>query len=241
MILKSDELEDAVAAEEAREEEGPDSAGSGTPPEAGAPPKQARSRLGEQPVTLRTVGIVVLIACLVAAVGVLGWQVRAKANELDDLRASAAVREQVEQVALDYATGAAEMNFRDLAAWHGRLTKGTTPELSDRLTRAASSMEQIIMPLQWTSTARPIAAKILSESNGIYSVSCFVSVLTKNSQAPDGIQSTATYQLSIDSENNSVITEIGGIGSALPTAPVNEPPAPPSGAVPAPGLAPPGG
>jgi Mce-associated membrane protein len=76
-------------------------------------------------------------------------------------------------------------------------------------------MEQIITPLQWVSTSTPIAAKVRSESNGIYVVDCFVSVLTKNSQAPEGIQSTATYSLNIDSRNDWVITDVGGIESAL--------------------------
>jgi Mce-associated membrane protein len=46
-------------------------------------------------------------------------------------------------------------------------------------------------------------------------VDCFVSVLTKNSQAPDGLQSTATYKMTVDSGNEWKITEISGIDSAL--------------------------
>jgi Mce-associated membrane protein len=157
----------------------------------------------------------ILVFATVAALGVLGWQVHAKSNDIDQLHQRAAGNAHAEQAALDYATGAAEMDFHDLVAWRGKLTKGTTPELSNRLTQAATSMEQIIAPLQWTSTAKPIVAKVRSESNGVYSVDCFVSVLTKNSQAPDGIQSTATYQLTIDSHNSWVITDIAGIDSAL--------------------------
>ncbi|MEV0364647.1 hypothetical protein ACIBEK_09145 [Nocardia fusca] len=63
--------------------------------------------------------------------------------------------------------------------------------------------------------AQPVAAKVRSVDNGVYSVDCFVSILTKNSQAPEGIQSTATYQLSLDSRNDWAVTEIGGVGAAL--------------------------
>lgn len=187
-------------------------------------------RVGDSAIKFKTIAAVVLVVGLVAAVCAMAWQLNAKATDLDQVQAAAAAEAQAEQVALDYATGAADMDFRDLAAWRERLTKGTSPELSNRLTQAASSMEQIIAPLQWTSTASPVAAKVRSESNGIYAVDCFVSVLTKNNQAPDGIQSTATYQLSVDSRNNWGITEIGGIDSALTgsaPAPDNAPPADP--------------
>lgn len=161
------------------------------------------------------VGVLVLAAVL--AVGVLGWQLHDKAGEIDSLHRQAADSAHAEAVALNYATGAAAMDFHDLAAWRGRLTAGTTPELSHRLTQASNSMEQIITPLQWTSTAKPIAAKVRSVSNGLYTVNCFVDVTTRNQQAPDGIDSTATYQLTIDANHNWVISDISGIDSALGT------------------------
>ncbi|MVU80773.1 hypothetical protein GPX89_26410 [Nocardia sp. ET3-3] len=170
---------------------------------------------GESTIKLKTIVAAVAAVAVTAAVGALGWQLHAKSTDLNNLHADAAGRAHAEQIALDYATGAAEMDFHDLASWRGRLTKGTSPELSNRLTQAAASMEQIITPLQWVSTAKPIAAKVLSESNGAYSIDCFVSVLTKNTQAADGINSTATYQLTVDSRNNWSITNIGGIDSAL--------------------------
>ncbi|MGW0024673.1 hypothetical protein [Rhodococcus sp. NPDC003383] len=157
---------------------------------------------------------------LVAALGLTTWQWLDARSERDALLADAAGREQAEQVALDYALGAAEMDFRDLGAWKGRLVAGTTPELTDRLTRAATSMEQIIVPLQWSSTAEPITAKAEAGPDGTYTVDCFVSVHTTNAQAPEGIQSTATYRLTLDSDDEWAITEISGIGGeALPEQP----------------------
>jgi Mce-associated membrane protein len=73
-----------------------------------------------------------------------------------------------------------------------RLPSSTTRELRERLDQAATSMEQIIVPLQWTSTAEPITAKAVSGPDGTYTVDCFVSVRTTNAQAPEGIVSTAT-------------------------------------------------
>ncbi|QTJ70846.1 hypothetical protein HYG77_35325 (plasmid) [Rhodococcus sp. ZPP] len=173
-------------------------------------------RAGGSVVKIKTIVVLVLFGAMVASLGVLGWQLSSRTNELNQLNGRLANEAQAEQVALDYATGAAEMDVRDLVGWRGRLTKGTTPELSDRLTQASSSMEQIITPLQWVSTATPAAAKVSSVTNGVYSVECFVNVLTKNIQAPDGIQSTATYKLTVDGNNSWAITDIGGIDSSLP-------------------------
>ncbi|MEN0135992.1 MAG: hypothetical protein AAGC80_12630 [Rhodococcus sp. (in: high G+C Gram-positive bacteria)] len=174
-----------------------------------------RERGGGRNVPLQSVVAGGLVAVLVVALAVLGWQLRSTTTELDQLHDAAASTQQAERIALDYATGAAEMDFRDLPAWRTRLTAGTSPELSNRLTQAATSMEQIIAPLQWTSTAQPISAKAEPGPDGTYSVDCFVSVLTKNSQAPDGLQSTATYKMTVDSGNDWKITEISGIDSAL--------------------------
>ena len=58
-------------------------------------------------------------------------------------------------------------------------------------------MEQILVPLEWSSSAQPLAAKVRSDTNGIYVVDTFVSVLT-DEQTPDNLQSTATYSITID-------------------------------------------
>lgn len=155
-------------------------------------------------------------AAVVGLIGTLGWQLASKSDDLDALRQQSVDNAHAEQVSLDYATAAADMDYQNPSEWSGRLTAGTSPELTTRLRQAATSMEQLIVPLQWTSSATPIAAKVESASDGVYEVTCFVNVLTKNLQAPDGIESTATYRMTIDSTNDWQITQISGIGSALP-------------------------
>lgn len=175
----------------------------------------ARERWTPPRAAIGAVGVV-----LVAALGITSWLALDARSERDALLSDAQGREQAEQVALDYAIGAAEMDFRDLEAWKDRLVAGTTPALTDRLTKAATSMEQIIVPLQWSSTAEPITAKAEAGPDGTYTVDCFVSVHTTNAQAPEGIQSTATYRLTLDGDDEWVITEISGIGGdSLPNAP----------------------
>jgi Mce-associated membrane protein len=165
--------------------------------------------------SLRTVLVAVLIVLLAAAAGVFGWLYWGDQDKLNTLAHEASSRTHAEDIASDYAVNAADMDYQDFTTWKTKLVNGTSPELKDKLTKAADSMEQVLAPLQWQSTAKPLATKVRSEAGGIYTVDSFVSVFTKTMQAPDGLQSTATYSITIDSNNNWQITDVGGIDSAL--------------------------
>lgn len=171
--------------------------------------------LGTQAVSVRAIIVAIVILGLVAAVIATSWMLVDKGNEVDAMKDTAAGEAHAERVATDYAVGAAAMDYTKTAEWKERLTKGTSPELTNRLTQAATSMEQITAPLQWTSTSNPISANVRSTKDGTYVVDCFVDVMTKNSQAPEGIQSTATYSVTIDSRDGWVITDVGGIGAMV--------------------------
>jgi Mce-associated membrane protein len=166
-------------------------------------------------VTLRTVIVAVVICLLTGAAGVLGWLYMGAQEKLDGQAREASNRQRAEEISADYAVNAADMDYQDFNNWKVKLVNGTSPELKDKLTKAADSMEQVLAPLQWKSTAKPLAAKVRSNAGGVYTVDSFVSVLTKTMQAPDGLQSTATYSITIDSNNDWQITDVGGIDSAL--------------------------
>jgi Mce-associated membrane protein len=166
-------------------------------------------------VTLRTALVAAVICLLAGATGVLGWLYMGGQQKLGAQAREASNRERAEEISTDYAVNAADMDYQNFDAWKVKLVNGTSPELKDKLTKAADSMEQVLAPLQWKSTAKPLAAKVRSNAGGIYTVDSFVSVLTKTMQAPDGLQSTATYSITIDSNNNWQITDVGGIDSAL--------------------------
>lgn len=166
-------------------------------------------------ISLRGLIIAAVIAVLVAAVGVLGWLYTDARGQLDANVREAANRDRAETVAIEYAVNAADMDYQDFAGWKAKLVNGTSPELKDKLAKAADSMEQVLAPLQWKSTAQPLAAKVRSSTGGIYTVDAFVSVLTKTMQAPEGLQSTATYNVTIDSRNGWQITDVGGVDAAL--------------------------
>lgn len=166
-------------------------------------------------ISLRSLIVGGLIVALVAVSAVLGWLYVDARHQLSAQATQSANDARAEKVALDYAVNAATMDYKDLQAWKVKLVAGTSPELSKKLSDAGTSMEQVLVPLQWSSTAQPLVAKVRSTTGGIYVVDSFVSVQTKTVQAPDALQSTATYSTTIDSNNNWLITDVGGIGSAM--------------------------
>ncbi|MFV8230004.1 hypothetical protein [Mycolicibacterium fortuitum] len=165
--------------------------------------------------SLRSVAVTGLCVLLVAATAVMAWLYLGERNKVQSQQQQAANYQHAEQVALDYAVNAAVMDFQDLNKWKSQLVKGTTPALAEKLGKAATQMEQLLVPLQWNSTAQPLAAKVRSDTGGVYVVDTFVTVLTKTTQAPDNLQSTATYSITIDSNEDWQISDVGGIGAVL--------------------------
>lgn len=164
--------------------------------------------------TVKTLVVSAIVLLLAAGLATMTWLYFGERATVEATAQASASRQKAEQIALDYAVDAAAMNFQDLNAWKANLVKGTSPELTEKLTKAATSMEQLLVPLQWTSTSKPLTAKVRSDTNGVYVVDTFVSVLTKTTQAPDNLQSTATYSITIDAKNWQ-ITDVGGIGAVV--------------------------
>ncbi|MDQ2636929.1 MAG: hypothetical protein M3Y83_08650 [Actinomycetota bacterium] len=165
--------------------------------------------------SLRTLITAIVFILLAGTAGVLGWLYIGARGQLDAQAQATADRERAQQIATEYAVNAAQMDYQNFGEWKSRLVDGTSPELKEKLTKAADSMEQLLAPMQWTSTARPLSAIVKSDAGGVYTVDAFVSVLTKTMQAPEGLQSTATYSITIDSRKDWLITDVGGIDAAL--------------------------
>lgn len=173
--------------------------------------EQPTSKRRQVSVSLRALIVGIVIVCLTAAVGVVTWLYVDARTQLNDQARQVADGKRAEQVALDYAVDAAVMDYRDLGPWKQNLVKNTVPKLNEKLTKAAEAMEQILLPMQWSSTAEPLAAKVRSHENGVYVVDAFVSVMTKTVQADDTLRSTATYSVTIDSNDGWQISDVGGI------------------------------
>jgi Mce-associated membrane protein len=165
--------------------------------------------------SVRSLVVAAVIAILAGAVGTLAWLYIGAQDQLTAQASESANDARAEKMSLAYSINAATMDFKDLQAWKVKLVAGTSPELNHKLSDAANSMEQVLVPLEWSSTAQPLVAKVRSRSGGLFVVDCFVSVQTKTVQAPEPLQSTATYSLTIDSNNNWLITDVGGVGSVV--------------------------
>jgi type II secretory pathway pseudopilin PulG len=200
-----------------------DAADSATPDEVAEPPADAelqrestkatnRRRIS---VSVRALVVASLVVALLAFAGIMTWLYIDEKAKLDLQERQAANNARAEQIALDYAVGAAKIDFQDLGPWKKNLVEKTTAELKEKLSNAATSMEQILVPMQWKSSAVPLVAKVRSHTNGIYVVDTFVGVETKTMQAPEGLQSTATYSITIDSNHDWQISDVGGIGAVL--------------------------
>ncbi|MGE2713049.1 hypothetical protein ACQI4L_03215 [Mycolicibacterium litorale] len=187
--------------------------GSGPAAESDSAPAASGPRQVSLSVKTLLSGAVILV--LAIGLAVMTWLYMGERATVQANAEASRNEHRAEQVALDYAVTAAAMNFQDLNGWKTNLVKGTSPELTDKLSKAAGSMEQLLVPLQWSSTSEPLAATVRSETGGVYVVDAFVSVLTKTTQAPDNLQSTATYSITIDANNDWLITDVGGIGAVV--------------------------
>ncbi|WOC14302.1 hypothetical protein [Gordonia sp. MP11Mi] len=174
-------------------------------------------------ISIRSIWRLSAITLLALLIGFGGWswyqavsQEHGAQASVEQMNIDAANTDRAEKIALDYAVGAGTMHFNDMAGWMRRLSANTGANLADRLQKAGASMEQVMVPLRWESTARPLAAKVQIAKDGVYTVLAFVNVSTKNTQAPEGIESTATYTIKIDSNSKWKIVDVGGVGGVVP-------------------------
>ncbi|MFB7722522.1 hypothetical protein [Nocardia sp. NPDC056100] len=167
-------------------------------------------------VPVRTLLWSALVAVPVIIAIVLAVLLVSARGDLADRDARAADDARAEQVASDYAVGAATVNFADFDSWVARLKKNTAPALATKFDATAPKLQDLLTPLKWTSTAAPISAKVVSAAAGVYKVNVFVNVSSTNAQNPDGAQTTVTYNVTVDRNAEWKISDVGGMDGALP-------------------------
>ncbi|WP_433757457.1 hypothetical protein [Nocardia sp. CA-135398] len=182
----------------------------------GASGRPSDRRPGTLSIRVSTVVVAAVIGALVIAVTVLSGFLISARGELADRNDREAADNKAEQVATEYAVGAATVNYQDIPSWVARLKANTVPQLANKFDATAPKLEQILVPLKWTSTAAPITAKVMSEQGGIYKVDVFVNVSSTNAQSPEGAQTTVTYNVTLDKNTDWKITDVGGVDGALP-------------------------
>ncbi|MFE6859536.1 hypothetical protein [Nocardia sp. NPDC057668] len=164
---------------------------------------------------LSTLGLAAAAVVLIGALFTTTALWLSARHDLASNEAAANDARHAEQVATDYAVGASNIDFTDLNAWNGRLKANTSPALAAKFDATAPKLQEILVPLKWTSSATPVAAKVATHDNGRYQVNVFLNVTSTNAQNPDGVQTTVTYNVTIDPSQNWNITDVGG-NLALP-------------------------
>ncbi|MGS2808422.1 hypothetical protein [Nocardia sp. MW-W600-9] len=181
---------------------------------AAAPARPDKGTVAVQISSLIGGAVIAVLAIIAIVLGVLLGSAR---SELSDMKARDADDAKAEQIALDYAVGSATLNYQDVDAWVAKLKAGTSPELSSKFAATGDKLQQIIVPLKWTSSATPITAKVMSREGEVYQVAAFVDVSTTNAQNPDGLRNTVTYNITVDAGKDWQITDVGSTDGALPT------------------------
>lgn len=183
---------------------------------ADVPGKSAKP-IGRQTISLslRSVIAAAVLLVLLAVIATTTTLWLRSRGELHDRDAAAADRGRAEQVATDYAVGAAKIDFTHVDDWFARLKDNTAPELAAKFDATAPKLRDILLPLKWTSTATPITAKTMSEAGGVYKVDVFLTVSSTNAQTPDGGRTTVTYTVTVDRHSGWKITDVGGLEGAL--------------------------
>jgi Mce-associated membrane protein len=168
-------------------------------------------------IRLSTVVVGVVIVALLAAACVFGGLWLSARGQVHDRDARAADQQHAEQVATDYAVGAANMDYKDLNAWIAKLKANTTPQLSAKFDSTVPVFQQLLTPPQWTSSATPIAAKVTGVDNGVYKVSAFVNETVTSAQSPAGRVVTAAFDVTVDKNQGWKIADVGNLGNLMPT------------------------
>ena len=187
-------------------------------PAAAAPTATATAGTGRGPwwSSIRTVAVVAVLA-LVAAVtfGVL-WATDDSSEQLQALQSRLDTEAEAEAVASEYALNVSEVDFRDLDAWRDALTDGVSEQLVPKLEGAVDVVAPWLTQMEYTSTARLLAAEVASNDGDTFVVQVFVDMVSKSKQTPDGVAATATYRVTMDRASDWTITDVGGVGAGLP-------------------------
>ncbi|GAA4400392.1 hypothetical protein [Tsukamurella soli] len=181
------------------------------PAPASAPARSAAvgARLSGGPSTVLTVlATVVAIAVIAVAIlsSIMWWK---KDGDLSAIKNQMADDAKAEQVAGDYAVGAATFDYHDLGPWTAALTNGVSPELKTKLDATTSAMNQLLQPLQWVSKASELDAVVSSHNGPVYKVNVYVRVDGTNVQTPTGRTVNVVYNVTLNKDANWQITDVG--------------------------------
>jgi Mce-associated membrane protein len=162
----------------------------------------------------RVIAALALVCALaLVATAVLAALFVSRNSQLDDLRTLDADKQAAETVAGDYAVRAATFNYNDLKPWSDALKKGTAQPLHARFDVAVKTLTPLLQEVQWTQTATLVAAKTVDiRADRQFVVQVFVSTRMTSTQNPTGLNTITPYTITLDRDENWLITDVAGIG-----------------------------
>ncbi|MFZ2172694.1 MAG: hypothetical protein WAW17_01405 [Rhodococcus sp. (in: high G+C Gram-positive bacteria)] len=164
----------------------------------------------------RTLAVVAVLAVVVGAVFGVLWATDSSADELATLRAQLDTEAAAEAAASEYALNVSELDFHNLDAWRQSLKAGVSEQLAPKLDAAVDVVGPWLTEMEYTATARVLAADVSEHDGDRFVVQVFVDMTSKSSQAPNGVAATATYTVTMDRASDWTITDVGGVGAGLP-------------------------
>lgn len=184
-----------------------------------APPTPERAR-GTTPWwrSTRAVTVVAIIGLVAAAVFATLWATDDSAGRLAELQGRLDTEAAAESVASDYAMAVSAVDHDDLDGWRDALTAGVSDQLAPKLEAAVDVVGPWLTRMEYTSTARLLAAEVSESDGDTFVVQVFVDMTSRSRQTPEGVAATATYTVTMDRASDWTITDVGGVGAGLPGA-----------------------
>jgi hypothetical protein len=187
------------------------------------PPGRTRLRHIPRARALRGIARSTAAASAVAAVAIvatvsfaIGWLGDGSDAELASLRGQLAVDTAAEQAASTYALNVSQVRAGDIEGWRKALQTGVSQQLAPKLSAAVDVVGPWLNQMEYTATAKLLAAKVSRREGDLYVVQVFVDMNSRSRQTPEGVTATAAYTVTLNRAADWTITDVGGVTPDLP-------------------------
>ena len=168
--------------------------------------------------SVRVLSVVAVVALVAAAVFATLWATDDSGDQLAQLQARLDTEAAAEEVASEYAMAVSAVDHEDLDGWRDALTAGVSDQLAPKLEAAVDVVGPWLTRMEYSSTARLLAAEVSENDGDTFVVQVFVDMTSRSKQTPEGVAATATYTVTMDRASDWTITDVGGVGAGLPGA-----------------------
>lgn len=159
-----------------------------------------------------------VVALVAAAVFATLWATDDSDEQLARLQGRLDTEAAAEEVASEYAMAVSAVDYEDLDGWRDALSEGVSDQLAPKLEAAVDVVGPWLTRMEYTSTARLLAAEVSETDGDTFVVQVFVDRTSRSKQTPEGVAATATYTVTMDRASDWTITDVGGVGAGLPGA-----------------------